>query len=76
MITTFYRQTFARHPLPWRVEQEEPYEARIVDANDASIDGIAVWLDDACPDNNSDRLQNARAIVDAINYFTRPQVVG
>lgn len=50
-------------------EHDEPYEACIVDANGVKVDGISVWLDDACHDDNGNRLANAELIVRAVNFF-------
>lgn len=56
-----------RCPLPWRVRHDEPYEASIVDANGRQIEGLSVWLDDACHDGNDARLRNAEFVVRAVN---------
>lgn len=52
---------------PWILEFDTPVDMCITDKDGHAIDGVRVWLDDACRENNSLRAANAAHIVKCVN---------
>ncbi len=61
-----------RHPPPWRVDHSPGLSTSLVDVNGKDIDGVKVWLDDACDDGNHERLENLRYIAERVNHTMAP----
>lgn len=54
-------------PRPWKTESDSPLEMILTGANGESVNGIQIWLDDACNDLNPLRRANAAHIVKCVN---------